>query len=377
MKIPFYKPHVFGNEMLNIQEAILSNKFSGDGPFTKKSSEFFENKYGFDKAFLTTSCTDALEMSAILLDIQEGDEVIMPSFTFVSTANAFFLRGANIIFADSESTSPNIDPNQIEKLITDKTKAIVVVHYAGVACDMGAIKSIALRYGNIPIVEDAAQAIDSYYDSSPLGSLGNLGTISFHETKNVISGEGGLLCVNDFHLVNRAEIIREKGTNRSSFLRGEVDKYSWCDIGSSFLPSDITAAFLYGQLENLSDIQLRRKELWEAYDIRLRPFSQKTKQFEVPFIPDFATNNGHMYYLVCPNQAFRDGLLLFLRGEGVSASFHYNSLHKSSFYADKHDGRTLTQSDKYTEQLIRLPLFHELDLTSINNICDLIQTYSS
>ena len=250
MKIPFNKPFLSGNETKYIEEAVRSMKISGDGIFTKKCHAFFEEKYGFLKCLLTTSCTDALEMAAILIDIQAGDEVIMPSYTFVSTANAFVLRGAKIVFADSLPDHPNIDVSKIEALITPKTKAIVPVHYGGVACDMDVIMELAKRY-NLFVIEDAAQAVDSFYKGLPLGGIGHLAAFSFHETKNIISGEGGMLVINDAQFAERAEIIREKGTNRSQFYRGEVDKYGWMDIGSSFLPSDIIAAFLFAQLENL------------------------------------------------------------------------------------------------------------------------------
>jgi dTDP-4-amino-4,6-dideoxygalactose transaminase len=262
--IPFNKPYLTGNETNYIYQAVQSGKISGDGIFTKKCHEFFELKYGFKKCLLTTSCTDALEMAAILSGIEDGDEVIIPSYTFVSTANAFVLRGAKIVFCDSQENHPNIDDTQIERLITSKTKAIVVVHYAGVACEMDNICSIATKH-NLFLIEDAAQAIDSFYKGRPLGSFGHFAAFSFHETKNVISGEGGMLVINDLDFVERAEIIREKGTNRSKFFRGEIDKYGWVDIGSSYLPSDIIAAFLFAQLENLEIIQDKRLNLWNRY----------------------------------------------------------------------------------------------------------------
>ena len=256
--LPFNKPYLAGNETHYIKQSVTSGKISGDGVFTRRCHDFFEKKYGFYKVLLTTSCTDALEMAAILLDIQPGDEIIAPSYTFVSTVNAFVLRGAKIIFADSSAESPNMDVNLVESLITSKTKAIVPVHYAGIACDMDPLIALAAKYG-IHIVEDAAQAIDSYYKGKVLGSIGTLAAFSFHETKNIISGEGGMLVINDKQFVGRAEIIREKGTNRSAFFRGEVDKYNWVDIGSSFLPSDLIAAFLYAQIEQLDVIQQKRK----------------------------------------------------------------------------------------------------------------------
>ncbi|MEY4937884.1 MAG: hypothetical protein RIS64_4243, partial [Bacteroidota bacterium] len=257
ISIPFNKPFLTGKEVHYIYQAVQSGKISGDGLFTKKCHDFFEKRYHFKKALLTTSCTDALEMAAILINIQPGDEVIMPSYTFVSTANAFVLRGAKIIFADSMRNHPNMDADSLESLITSRTKAIVPVHYAGVACDMDKIMALATKY-NLYVIEDAAQAIDSFYKGKPLGSIGHLAAFSFHETKNIISGEGGMLAINDETFIERAEIIREKGTNRSKFFRGEIDKYGWVDIGSSYLPSDMIAAFLYAQLENLEVIQAKR-----------------------------------------------------------------------------------------------------------------------
>jgi dTDP-4-amino-4,6-dideoxygalactose transaminase len=357
--IPFNKPYLHGRELVYIAQSVASGKISGDGIFTKKCHDFFESKYSFKKTLLTTSCTDALEMAAILLNIQEGDEVILPSFTFVSTANAFALRGAKLIFADSYDNNPNIDPEQIEILITPRTKAIVVVHYAGVACDMGRIMDIANTAG-IPVIEDAAQAIDSYYNDQPLGSIGKLGTFSFHETKNIISGEGGLLAINDPTLIKRAEIIREKGTNRSSFFRGEVDKYGWVDIGSSFLPSDIIAAYLYAQLENLEKIQIKRKSIWDRY---YKEFIDTLphKSITLPSIPNWATNNAHMFYLVLPNIEQRGELITTLNKKGIHAVFHYLSLHSSPYFQKHHDGRTLPNSDRFTNCLVRLPLYYEMN----------------
>lgn len=367
--IPFNKPYLHGRELVYIAQSVASGKISGDGIFTKKCHDFFENKYNFKKALLTTSCTDALEMAAILLNIKQGDEVILPSFTFVSTANAFALRGAKLVFADSYEDNPNIDPAQIEALITPRTKAIVVVHYAGVACNMGLIMAVADAAG-IPVIEDAAQAIDSYYNDKPLGSIGKLGAFSFHETKNIISGEGGLLAINDSSLMQRAEIIREKGTNRSSFFRGEVDKYGWVDIGSSFLPSDIIAAYLYAQLENIGIIQARRTAIWQAYHDALLPIAGTSGRFLLHSLPKYATNNAHMFYLVCESMATRTELITYLKSKGVHAVFHYLSLHKSEFYANKHDGRDLKNSDRYTDCILRLPMFYELRDTDVAQVCD-------
>lgn len=376
--IPFNKPFLTGKETQYIQDAVASGKISGDGLFTKKCHDFFETTFGFRKTLLTTSCTDALEMAAILLNIAEGDEVIVPSFTFVSTANAFALRGAKLVFVDSGPDNPNLDPSRIEELITDRTKAIVVVHYAGVACDMDSIVKVADRHG-IKIVEDAAQAIDSYYldrhnNKIPLGRIGVLGAFSFHETKNVISGEGGLLAINDESYVNRAEIIREKGTNRSAFFRGEVNKYGWVDIGSSFLPSDIIAAFLFAQLEHLEDIQTKRKSLWNAYYDLLQPLAQAGR-VKLPYIPSYATNNAHMFYLICESLEERSALIQHLKKADIHAVFHYLSLHKSEFYNRKHDGRELPWADYYTDRLLRLPLYYELAESEVVQISTLIREF--
>jgi dTDP-4-amino-4,6-dideoxygalactose transaminase len=364
MHIPFNKPYLTGKETFYIQQAVASGKISGDGFFTRKCHQFFEDRYQFKKTLLTTSCTDALEMAALLINIKEGDEIILPSFTFVSTANAFVLRGAKLVFADSRKDHPGIDEYSIEQLITPKTKAIVIVHYAGVACDMDFIMDLSAKH-NIFVIEDAAQAIDSFYKGRPLGSIGHLAAFSFHETKNIISGEGGMLVINDSRFAERAEIIREKGTNRSKFFRGEVDKYNWVDIGSSFLPSDIIAAFLYAQLENIELIQNKRKLLWKTYFDELSAISD---QIQLPSIPDFATNNAHMFYIVCKDENQRNALILHLKNENVHSVFHYLSLHKSPFYAEKHGDRVLPLSDFYTDGLIRLPLFFELETSQVESI---------
>lgn len=373
MKIPFNKPFLTGKEAHYLYQAVYSGKISGNGIFTQKCQKFFEENYGFHKTLLTTSCTDALEMSALLIDIKPGDEVIMPSFTFVSTANAFVLRGANIIFADSNYDNPNIDGNQLESLITNKTKAIVVVHYAGVSCDMDQVLELASKH-NLYVIEDAAQAIDSFYKGKPLGSLGHLSAFSFHETKNIISGEGGLLAINDKKFAERAEIIWEKGTNRSSFFRGEVDKYGWVDIGSSFLPSEIVAAFLYAQLENIKLIQDKRKSLWESYYARLQTL-ESDGLFRLPKIPEYASNNAHMFYLICRSIEERSELIAFLKSHGILSVFHYLSLHKSLFFKNQHDGRVLENCDKYADCLLRLPLYFDLTLIQIDFVCLKIEEF--
>ena len=377
--IPFNKPYLTGKEMQYIEDAVKSGKISGNGLFTKKCQEFFEKEFGFKKTLLTTSCTDGLEMAAILADIKEGDEVIVPSFTFVSTALAFVRQGADIVFADSYSDNPNIDADQIEALITEKTKAIVVVHYAGVACDMDKIMSIANKHGII-VIEDAAQAIDSYYISKDgtkkaLGSIGHLSAFSFHETKNIISGEGGMLCINDDRFIQRAEIIWEKGTNRSQFFRGEVDKYSWVDTGSSFLPSEIISAFLWAQIENMRDIQDKRIKIWNRYYDGLSNFEPVSiKKPKLPLVPEYATNNAHMFYLVCDNVDDRTRFIQHLKDKGILSVFHYLSLHKSSYY-EKYSTRKskLPNSDMFSDCLVRLPLFYELTDEQVKYIINTIK----
>ncbi len=372
--IKFNKPYLTGKEAHYIFQAVYDNNhISGNGNFTKKCHDFFENRYGFKKTLMTTSCTDALEMAAILINIKEGDEVIMPSFTFVSTANAFVLRGAKIIFADSEKDTPNIDADKIENLITKKTKAIVPVHYAGMSCDMDKIMSIAKKH-NIFVIEDAAQAINSYYKNKPLGSIGHFGTFSFHETKNIQAGEGGLLIINDEKFIKRAEIIWEKGTNRAEFFRGDVDKYGWVDIGSSFLPSDMIAAFLYAQLENLDKIQKKRKEIWNKYYENLKELEEKSF-IKLAKVPYYASNNAHMFYIICNNFNDRTKILKHFKENNIMAVFHYLSLHKSQFYKNKYDGDSLFMADFYEENLIRLPLFYELDDKKINKIVEILKKF--
>jgi len=371
--IPFNKPYLTGKETQYIEQAVKSGKISGNGMYTKKCQDFFEQKYGFLKCLLTTSCTDALEMCAILADIKPGDEIIIPSYTFVSTALAFVRQGANVIFADSYSYHPNIDADGIEALITKKTKAIVVVHYAGMSCDMGKVMKLADKY-NLLVIEDAAQAIDSYYNDKPLGSIGHLVTFSFHETKNIISGEGGMLAINDERFTHRSEIIWEKGTNRSEFFRGEVNKYGWVDTGSSFLPSEIIAAFLWAQIENLQDIQAKRIHIWNQYYEFLKLLSEKAF-FKLPKIPEYATNNAHMFYIICRSLENRTKLIQYLKENNVSAVFHYLSLHNSEFYKSKHDGRILKNADMFTNCLVRLPLFYELTQENISIICNKINEF--
>jgi dTDP-4-amino-4,6-dideoxygalactose transaminase len=369
--IPFNKPYLTGQETNYIVEAVQSGKISGNGLFTQKCQRFFEQKYSFRKVLLTTSCTDALEMAAILADIQPGDEVIVPSYTFVSSALAFVRQGATIVFADSRTDHPNIDATKLELLITAQTRAIVVVHYAGVACDMDTVMELATQH-NLLVIEDAAQAIDSYYKGRPLGSIGHMAAFSFHETKNIISGEGGMLVINDARFARRAEIIWEKGTNRAEFFRGEINKYGWVDTGSSFLPSEIISAFLYAQLEQLEDIQTRRTTLWNYYYQRLAPLAL-SDHFTLPILPDYATNNAHMFYLTFGTAEEREQLIEALREEEILAVFHYLSLHQSEYYRDRHDGRALPQSDYYSDGLLRLPMYFELGFDDIDRIVNVIQ----
>lgn len=367
--IPFNKPYFSGDETRYIEQAVRSGKISGDGMFTERVHRFFEQQRGFQKVLLTTSCTDALEMAALLLAIEPGDEVIMPSFTFVSAANAFILRGAHIVFADSTALNPNLDTSTLETLVTPRTRAIVPVHYAGIACEMTTILAVADRYG-LAVVEDAAHAIDSYYQGQPLGTLGMLGAFSFHETKNIVSGEGGMLAINDTRLGMRAEIVREKGTTRSAFYRGEIDKYGWIDVGSSFLPSDIIAAYLWAQIEHLADIQGQRRAIWQRYYAALQPLL--SQGIGLPVLPDYATNNGHLFYLTCRSLAERTALIAHLKGRGIRAVFHYQPLHSSAYYAAQHDGRSLPWATYYANCLVRLPLFYELIETDQRRITDAV-----
>lgn len=374
--IPFNKPFLTGKEAHYMYQAVYTGKLSGNGMFTKKCQQFFENRYGFRKAIMTTSGTDALEMAAILCDVQPGDEIIVPSYTFVSSALAFVRQGARIIFADSNSDNPNIDVEKLEALITKKTKVIVPVHYAGIACDMDKIMDIANSH-NILVVEDAAQAVDSFYKGNALGGIGHLGCFSFHETKNITSGgEGGLLVVNDERFVRRAEIIWEKGTNRAEFFRGMVNKYGWVDTGSSFLPSEINSAFLLAQLENLDDIQDKRKALWNIYYEGLRHLQDEGK-IQLPMLPEFATNNAHMFYMVCKSLEERTALIKMLKENDVLAVFHYLSLHKSDYYKEHHHGEIseLPECDRYADCLVRLPMYYELKEDEARNVVNFINHF--
>lgn len=370
--IPFNKPYCSGRELKYIEQVCHSTTMSGNGEFTKKCHHFFEEKYGFKKVLLCTSGTDALEMCAMLCGLKPGDEVIVPSYTFVSTALAFLREGAKVVFADSSSNNPNCEASNIEPLITPRTKVIAVVHYAGVACDMDAIIALAEKH-NLLVVEDAAHSIDSFYKDRPLGSIGHLGAFSFHETKNISSGEGGMLVVNDERFIRRAEIIWEKGTNRAEFYRGMVNKYGWCDMGSSFLPSEFNAAYLWAQLEQIDDIQGKRKHIWEMYNKGLR--GKIDSRIIIPELPDYATNNAHMFYLLCPSLDFRTKLMSYLKEQGVQTTFHYLPLHSSSYYHDKHDGRELPNCDRYGDTLVRLPLFYELTEEEVKQVINAIISF--
>ena len=372
--IHFNRPYMTGKETEYIRDAVVGGKISGNGEYTKRCQKYFEDRYGFRKCLLTTSGTDALEMAAILTGVGPGDEVIVPSYTFVSTALAFLRCGAKVVFADSRDDEPNIDVAKIEALITPRTKVLAPVHYAGCACDMDAIMDIANRHGLL-VVEDAAQAIDSFYEppapglspcgsslrptkSSALGSIGHLGCFSFHETKNIISGEGGMLTINDERFIRRAEIIWEKGTNRAEFFRGEVNKYGWVDIGSSFLPTEIVSAFLWAQLEHLDEIQAERKRLWRNYWDFFSDVRRETGDLiKLPKVPDYATNNAHMFYLLFPDLAKRSEFIAKMKAQDILTVFHYLPLHSSEYYKSRHDGRVLPNCDRYSDTLVRLPLY--------------------
>jgi dTDP-4-amino-4,6-dideoxygalactose transaminase len=357
-KIPFNKPFLAGNEFEYIQKAILSGKLSGNGDYTKACHNFFKDNFNFKRSLLTTSCTDALEMCALLLDLVPGDEVILPSYTFVSTANAFALRGCTLKFADTLGDIPNISAEHVEALITARTKAIVVVHYAGIACEMDKFVSLAKKY-KVVLIEDCAQAIDSYYQGKPLGSFGELSAFSFHETKNIISGEGGMLVVNSESMFARAEILWEKGTNRAAFWRGQVDKYTWVDVGSSFLPSELTSAFLFAQLEKMDVIQKKRREIWNRYFDAFQEF-EKLGKFELATLPEYASNNAHMFYIICKSPGEREALIAFMKSREIYLVFHYVPLHSSPYFLEKNASVTLPNTQKFSDRLVRIPLYYDL-----------------
>ena len=366
MKVPFNKPYMTGKELWYIAQAHTAGHLSGDGQFTRRCSQWLEQRQGCEKALLTHSCTAAIEMAAILANIGPGDEVIMPSYTFVSTANAFVLRGAKPVFVDIRPDTLNIDEGLIESAITPRTRAIVPVHYAGIACEMDTIMAIARRHQLI-VIEDAAQGIMSTYKGRPLGSIGHMGCLSFHETKNIISGEGGALLVNDSEFVQRAEIIREKGTNRSQFFRGQVDKYTWCDLGSSFLPGELIAAFLWAQMEAADDITQQRMALWQRYHHAFSVF-ENAGLIRRPILPGHCQHNAHMYYLLSPDLVRRTRFIEKLKTRGIGAVFHYVPLHSAP--AGKEYGRVwgeMARTDDLSDRLVRLPLWVGLD-EHINNV---------
>ncbi|MBY0577889.1 MAG: dTDP-4-amino-4,6-dideoxygalactose transaminase [Burkholderiales bacterium] len=373
--IPFNKPYMTGRELDYISEAHAGGHLAGDGAFTKRCNAWFEEKLGTVKALLTHSCTAALEMAAILCDLEAGDEVIMPSYTFVSTANAFVLRGAIPVFVDIREDTLNIDENLIEEAITEKTRAIVAVHYAGIACEMDRIMDIANRHGLV-VIEDAAQALLSTYGGKFLGTIGHLGCLSFHETKNVISGEGGALLVNDRRFVERAEIVREKGTNRSQFFRGQVDKYTWVDVGSSYLPSELIGAFLYAQLEQCDAIIAKRRGICSRYAQLLSVLEEKGLCRLPQQEPEGIRGNGHMFYLILPHLEIRGSLIRHLKDAGILAVFHYVPLHASPSgkkYARTHGGMDVTES--LSDRLVRLPVYFELSEAELLHITDSVKSF--
>lgn len=371
--IPFNRQNLFGKELEYIKDAYNSGKVSGDGKYTKMCSRFMEERFNSKKILLTTSGTHALELAALLADINEGDEVILPSYTFVSTANAFVLRGAKIVYCDIREDNLNIDENKIEDLITEKTKAISPVHYAGVACEMDTIMNIAKKH-NLIVVEDAAQGVDAKYKDKYLGTIGDFGCYSFHETKNFSSGEGGAISINDEKYIKRAEIIREKGTNRSQFFRGEVDKYTWVDIGSSYLPSDINAAVLYNQFENMENINNKRKEIYNAYYNGLKDLQDQNK-LRLPIINDFAKTNYHMFYIILNSEEERNGLMDYLKANGILSVFHYIPLHESPYSREKFGNFSLPVTENLSRRLLRLPMYYSLKLEEVNYIVDKIHSY--
>ncbi|MCE3280651.1 MAG: TDP-4-keto-6-deoxy-D-glucose transaminase [Bacteroidetes bacterium] len=366
--IPFNKPYYSGKEISFITDVLSTGVLTGETSSLIRAEEFLEKRYGFPKVYLSNSCTMALEMAALLIDISSGDQVIMPAFTYVSTANAFALRDANIVFADSKDNDPGMDPDKIEALITDRTKAIIVVHYAGISADMDKIMEIASRH-NLFVIEDAAQCIDSYYKDRPVGSTGHISCFSFHETKNIHCGEGGFMVVNDRTLIPRAEIIRNKGTNRTAFTKGEVNKYEWTDLGFSAIPSSITTSFLWPQLQDIEKVQNKRRSLWKTYYTNLKKLEDIN--IGIPQIPQYAKGNGHIFYLVCINNEQRDKLIAFLKNHGIQAVFHYQSLPESIYFK----GRSkvpFPMAKKYSDCLVRLPLFYALTEKELEYICEYV-----
>ncbi|HEY4662912.1 MAG TPA: dTDP-4-amino-4,6-dideoxygalactose transaminase [Candidatus Humimicrobiaceae bacterium] len=369
IKIPFNKPYIIGKELYYIAQAVLSGRISGDGTFSNKCAKLIQDRYKIKKVLLTTSCSTALDMSAILCNIKSGDEIILPSYTFVSTANSFYTRGTKLRFVDIRRDTLNIDENEIEEVITPRTRAIVVVHYAGIGCEMNKIMDIAKR-NNLLVVEDSAHGLESTYNGKYLGTIGDIGCYSFHETKNITCGEGGAILINNEEFSERAEIIREKGTNRSKFFRGEIDKYTWIDIGSSYLPSEILSAFLYAQLENIEMITRKRLDLWNYYYNNLDDLEKKGF-IKRPFIPDNCSHNGHLFYILLENKKVRDLLLKYFKNKGILAIFHYLPLHLSPI-GKKIGYRTgqLPITEELSSCLIRLPMFYGLSRIEQDMVLD-------
>lgn len=354
--------------------AMETEMLTGDTYFSQACESFLEKKYNFPKVFLTNSCTIALEMAAVLIDIKEGDEVIMPSYTYVSTANAFALRGAKIIFADSREDHPQVDESKLEKLVTKRTKAIVAVHYAGFACNMNRIKEISEKH-QLMLIEDAAQSIGVFYENSSLGSIGDIACFSFHETKNIHCGEGGFIVINNPAFLKRAEILKNKGTNRSAFIRGEVNKYEWVDLGFSSSPSALASSFLLAQMENIDLVESKRKQLWEAYYKKLSCL--KEKEIQLPVIPQGSSNNGHIFYLVCRSETERNKLIDYLKDQEIHSVFHYQALHASPYFKERYTGEKLPNAERYTGCLLRLPLFFDLTPSEVDYICDKVIDFFS
>lgn len=375
-RIPFNRPTFLGSETAYIADSLSTSHISGDGKYSQKCHEFLQQRLGVSRAFLTTSCTHALEMAALLLDIRPGDEVIVPSFTFVSSINAFVLRGAKPVFADIRPDTLNLDERKLPGLITERTRAIVLVHYAGVACEMDAIMALALEYG-IAVVEDSAHALFSRYKGRYLGTFGQLATQSFHETKNFTCGEGGALLVNDDSMIERAEIIREKGTNRGRFFRGQVDKYTWVDLGSSYLPSDMLAAYLWGQFERATDIQARRRAIWHRYDDCLSAWAS-THAVQLPSVPDYCDQSYHMYFLVLPSFNVRTALIQHLKDHGILSVFHYLPLNLSDM-GQRYGGKAgdCPVAESVADRLLRLPFFYALTPSEQDDVVDAVLSFDS
>lgn len=375
MRIPFNKPLVLGNELEAIQSVFAGGQFSGNGRFTEAVQQQLEDHFGFTKALLTTSCTSALELTAELLEIKPGDEVIVPSFAFITTANAFASRGAKVVFVDSREDHPSIDENQIDQHITSKTKAIVVLHYGGVACNMDVILAIANKHG-LPIIEDNAQGIGALYKDQPLGGIGSLGALSFHQTKNIHCGEGGAIIVSDSKYADRSEVVWDMGTNRKAFKAGKIDSYEWIDRGGSYYPSELNAAFLHTQLGVLDEVNKKMLSLWKNYKQGLTSLEEKGV-VKTPQVPDYANHNGHIFYLVTRSKTERDNLISWLKEGGVGSAFHFQSLHRSPFYPKSSYATEMPNADKFSERLVRLPLYFGLSDSGQKEVIEIIQDYFS